>query len=106
MSVDQVLETAKTITTIRVRLPEHGSFFTKTLFLTEKHLTIKTLALTKSGNIAIFTSATTVATQNIAIFIPTTTVATQNIAIFTSATTVATQNIARFTFLHPLLLVS
>ena len=52
----------------------------------------KTLALTKSGNIAIFTPATTVATQNI--------------AIFTSATTVATQNIAIFTFLHPLLLVS
>ena len=33
-------------------------------------------ALTKSGNIAIFTPATTVATQNIAIFIPTTTAAT------------------------------
>jgi hypothetical protein len=43
MSVDQVLETAKTITTIRVRLPEQGSFFTKTLFLTDKHLAIRPL---------------------------------------------------------------
>ena len=54
-------------------------------------------ALTKSGNIAIFTPATMVATQNIAIFTSATMVATQNIAIFTSATTVATQNIAIFT---------
>ena len=43
MSVDKVLEAAKTITTIRVRLPENNSFFTKTLFLTEKHLAIKPL---------------------------------------------------------------
>ena len=43
MSVDQVLEAAKTITTIRIRLPEHGSFFTKTLFLTDKHLAIRPL---------------------------------------------------------------
>ena len=43
MSVDQVLEAAKTITTIRIRLPEHGSFFTKTLFLTDKHLEIRPL---------------------------------------------------------------
>lgn len=44
MSVDKVLDAAKkTITTIRVRLPENGTFFTKTLFLTEKHLAIKPL---------------------------------------------------------------
>ena len=43
MSVDKVLETAKTITTIRVRMPENGTYFTKTLFLTEKHLSVKTL---------------------------------------------------------------
>ncbi|MBQ0103435.1 MAG: transposase, partial [Prevotellaceae bacterium] len=43
MSVDKVLDAAKTITTIRVRLPENGMFFTKTLFLTEKHLAIKPL---------------------------------------------------------------
>ena len=43
MSVDKVLEAAKTITTIRVRMPENGTFFTKTLFLTEKHLAIKSL---------------------------------------------------------------
>ena len=43
MSVDQVLEAAKTITTIRIRLPEHGSFFTKTHFLTDKHLAMRPL---------------------------------------------------------------
>ena len=43
MSVDQVLDAAKTITTIRIKLPEHDSYFTKTLFLTEKHLAIKPL---------------------------------------------------------------
>ena len=61
MSVDMVLEADKTITTIRVRMPEDGTYFTKTLFLTEKHLAVKPLfdlsesnfnlggALTKSG---------------------------------------------------------
>ena len=43
MSVDKVPEAAKTITTIRVRLPENGTYFAKTLFLTEKHLAIKPL---------------------------------------------------------------
>lgn len=43
MSVDKVLDAAKTITTIRVRLPENGTFFTKTLFLTEKHIAVKPL---------------------------------------------------------------
>ena len=43
MSVDHVLDSAKTITTIRIKMPENGSCFTKTLFLTEKHLAIKTL---------------------------------------------------------------
>ena len=43
MSVDKVLDAAKTITTVRVRLPENGTYFTKTLFLTEKHLAIKPL---------------------------------------------------------------
>ncbi len=43
MSVDKVLDAAKTVTTIRVRLPENGTFFTKTLFLTEKHLAVKPL---------------------------------------------------------------
>jgi hypothetical protein len=43
MSVDQVLEAARTITTIRIKLPEHGGFFTKTLFLTKKHQAIKPL---------------------------------------------------------------
>ena len=43
MSVDKVLDAAKTITTIRVRLPENRTTFTKTLFLTEKHLAVKPL---------------------------------------------------------------
>ena len=43
MSVDHVLDTAKTVTTIRIRMPENNTYFTKTLFLTEKHLAIKPL---------------------------------------------------------------
>ena len=43
MSVDHVLDVAKTITTIRIKLPESGTYFTKTLFLTEKHLAIRPL---------------------------------------------------------------
>ncbi len=43
MSVDHMLDIAKTVTTVKIRLPENGSFFTKTLFLTEKHLSIKSL---------------------------------------------------------------
>lgn len=43
MSVGHVLDAARTITTIRIRMPENGNYFTKTLFLTEKHLAIKPL---------------------------------------------------------------
>lgn len=43
MSVDHVLGAAKTITTIRIKMPENGTYFTKTLFLTKKHLAIKPL---------------------------------------------------------------
>ena len=43
MSVDHVLDFAKTITTIRIRMPENGTFFTKTLLLTDKHRTIMSL---------------------------------------------------------------
>lgn len=43
MSVDKVLDAAKTITTIRIRMPENGTYFTKTLSLTPKHLAIKPL---------------------------------------------------------------
>jgi transposase len=43
MSVGHVLDAAKTITTIRVRMPENGKLYSKTLFLTEKHQTIKPL---------------------------------------------------------------
>jgi len=43
MSVDHVLDAAKTITTIRIRLPENNKTFTKTLFLTDKHRKIQPL---------------------------------------------------------------
>lgn len=43
MSVDHVLDAAKTITTVRIRLPENGTHLTRTLFLTEKHRAIKPL---------------------------------------------------------------
>lgn len=43
MSVDKVLDAAKTVTTIRIRMPENGTSFTKTLFLTKTHLAIKPL---------------------------------------------------------------
>ncbi len=43
MSIGHVLDTAKTITTIRARMPENGTYFTKTPFMTEKHLAIKPL---------------------------------------------------------------
>lgn len=43
MSVGKVLDAAKTITTIRVRMPENGKFYTKTLFLTDKHQAIRPL---------------------------------------------------------------
>ena len=36
MSVDHVLDAAKTITTIRIKMPENGSCFTKTLFCSQK----------------------------------------------------------------------
>jgi transposase len=43
MSVDKVLDAAKTITTIRVNMPQNRKVYTKTLFLTEKHQAIKPL---------------------------------------------------------------
>ncbi len=43
LSVGKVLDAAKTITTIRVKLPENGVFYTKTLFLTDKHREIQPL---------------------------------------------------------------
>lgn len=43
ISVSHVLDTAKTITTIRIKMPENGLYFMRTLFLTKKQLTIKPL---------------------------------------------------------------
>lgn len=43
LSVGKVLDAAKTISTIRVKLPENGCFYTKTLFLTDKHREIQPL---------------------------------------------------------------
>ena len=43
MSVDKVLDVAKTIVTVRVDMPQNGEIYTKTLFLTEGHQRIKPL---------------------------------------------------------------
>lgn len=43
MSVDKVLDIAKTITTVRVNLPQNHDFYTKTLFLPDEQNAIKPL---------------------------------------------------------------
>ena len=43
MSVDKVLDVAKTIVTVRVDMPQNGELCTNTLFLTENHQHIKPL---------------------------------------------------------------
>lgn len=43
MSVDEVLNVARTITTIRMRMPENNEVLTKTLFLTEKQKAVEPL---------------------------------------------------------------
>ncbi|MDR2569250.1 MAG: hypothetical protein LBD23_02990 [Oscillospiraceae bacterium] len=43
LSVDWVLNIAKTITTIKVKLPSSGETMTKTMLLTQKHKSIEKL---------------------------------------------------------------
>lgn len=43
LSVDKVIDIAKTIITMRIRMPENGGFFTKTMFLTDRHKAIRPL---------------------------------------------------------------
>ena len=43
MSVGHVLDAAKTVTTIRVWMPENKEFYSKTLFLTDRHRAIQPL---------------------------------------------------------------
>ena len=43
MSVDKVLDVARTIVTVRVDMPQNGELYTKTLFLTEGQQRIKPL---------------------------------------------------------------
>ncbi|MDR2586503.1 MAG: transposase, partial [Prevotellaceae bacterium] len=43
LSVDRVLNIAKTITTIKVKLPVSGETMTKTMILTQKHKSIEKL---------------------------------------------------------------
>ena len=43
MSVDKVLDIAKTITTLKIRLPLSNEILTKTMLLTKKHLLIAPL---------------------------------------------------------------
>ena len=49
LSVDKVLDIAKTITTIRVKMPENKDIYTKTLFLTDAHKTIEPLFRASDG---------------------------------------------------------
>lgn len=51
MSVNRVLDTAKTVTTIKIRMPENGKVYIKTLFLAESYRTIQPLfnLLNKEG---------------------------------------------------------
>jgi transposase len=48
LSVDKVLDIAKTITTIKVKLPSSGNTLSKTMLLTERHKSIEKLFLTLS----------------------------------------------------------
>jgi hypothetical protein len=43
LSVDSVLNIAKTITTMKIKLPISGEIFTKTMLLTERHKSIEIL---------------------------------------------------------------
>jgi hypothetical protein len=43
LSVDKVLNIAKTITTIKIKLPVSGETITKTMLLTPKHRVIEQL---------------------------------------------------------------
>ena len=43
LSVDKVLDIAKTITTIKVRLPVSGNTITQTMLLTDRHKAIEKL---------------------------------------------------------------
>jgi len=43
LSVDKVLNIAKTVTTLKIKLPASGEMMTKTMILTAKHKTIETL---------------------------------------------------------------
>jgi len=47
--VDKVLNIAKTVTTIKVRLPKSNKTLTKTMLLTERHKTITFLFDEKFG---------------------------------------------------------
>ena len=47
LSVDKVIDIAKTIITMRIRMPENGGFFTKTMFLTGRHRSIMPLSNNK-----------------------------------------------------------
>jgi hypothetical protein len=43
LSVDKVLNIAKTITTMKIKLPISGETITKTMILTDRHRSIKSL---------------------------------------------------------------
>jgi hypothetical protein len=47
----KVLDIAKTITTLRVHMPNNRSFYTKTMFLTDDHKTIRPLFEVEQGKL-------------------------------------------------------
>lgn len=51
LSVDKVLDIAKTITTLRVHMPNNRSFYTKTMFLTDDHKAIRPLFEVELGEL-------------------------------------------------------
>jgi transposase len=51
LSVDKVLDIAKTITTLRVHMPNNRSFYTKTMFLTDDHKAIRPLFEVELGKL-------------------------------------------------------
>ena len=51
LSVDKVLDIAKTVTTLRVNMPNNRSFYTKTMFLTDDHKAIRPLFEAELGEL-------------------------------------------------------
>ncbi len=51
LSVDKVLDIAKTIATVRVHMPNNKGYYTRTMFLTDSHRAIQPLFQEDLGKI-------------------------------------------------------